>query len=106
MAGAVACLYPSDYEGFGLPVVEAMASGCPVVTLRNSALTESGGDAAVYLDRADPEGVAAALDRLSDDAGHRDDRVRAGLGQAAKFRGIGFADGIREAIREAGRGSV
>ena len=44
LADARALLYPSDYEGFGLPVVEAQASGCPVITLRNSALVESAGE--------------------------------------------------------------
>lgn len=101
MAGALACLYPSDYEGFGLPVAEAMASGCPSVTLRNSALVESGGDAAVYLDRADAESIAWALDRLAGDPAFRTDRVRAGLAQAERFRGRGSASAVAEEVRAA-----
>jgi len=98
-ASALALLYPSDHEGFGLPVVEAMASGCPVVTLRNSALVESGGEAAYYLDAAEPGPMADALSRLSGDAHGRADLVARGLVQAARFTRAGFADGVRREIR-------
>ncbi|HEY2154023.1 MAG TPA: glycosyltransferase family 1 protein [Isosphaeraceae bacterium] len=101
MAGAVACLYPSDHEGFGLPLVEAMASGCPVVTLRNSALVESGGDAAVYLERAEAGEIATAIGRLAEDHSLSEALVGSGLGQARKFRGSGFAEAVREEIRSA-----
>ncbi len=101
MAGASACLYLSDYEGFGLPLVEAMASGCPVVTLRNSALVESGGDAAVYLDRAEAGEIAAVLGRLAEDSLKRETLVRSGLEQAGKFRGAAFAEAVRDEIRGA-----
>jgi glycosyltransferase involved in cell wall biosynthesis len=102
LASASATLYPSDYEGFGLPVVEAMASGSPVVTLRTSALVESGGEAAVYLDHADAESISEALDRLSGDVDMRQEYVDRGLIQAAKFRDNGFAEAVSEEIRAAG----
>ncbi len=101
MSGAVACLYPSDHEGFGLPLVEAMASGCPVVTLRNSALVESGGEAAVYLERADADEIAAILGRVAQEQAFRDTLVCSGLEQAARFRGTAFAEAVRGEIREA-----
>jgi glycosyltransferase involved in cell wall biosynthesis len=99
LAGASACLYPSDHEGFGLPVAEALACGCPVLTLRTSALVESGGDAAIYLDRADPEAIAAALDRLAEDSQWRAEHIRLGLIHAERFRGPGFAAAVKEEIQ-------
>ena len=67
MASALGVLYPSEREGFGLPVVEAMASGCPVITLRRDALIEAGGDGPLYLDEATPEALARAMAHLATD---------------------------------------
>jgi glycosyltransferase involved in cell wall biosynthesis len=65
LRGARAMIYPSVYEGFGLPILEAFAAGVPVITCRNSALAEVAGDAAVYVEPLSPasiaEGIAAAL---------------------------------------------
>src|SRR5205823_6152099 len=106
LASALALLYPSDHEGFGLPVVEAQACGCPVVTLRNSALTESGGDAAWFLESADREEMAQALQVLASDRAVRADFSARGLANVARFRRADFAQGAREDIRKvAGLGS-
>ena len=62
-------VYPSSYEGFGLPVLEAMAAGTPVLTARNSALEEVAGDAALLVDEPRMDLLAGALaELLSDDA--------------------------------------
>ena len=84
-AAAELVVYPSLYEGFGLPVVEAMACGAPVVTSNVSSLPEVAGDAAVLVDPRDEAAIAAAITELL-----RDDRARAelrrrGLARARKF---------------------
>jgi alpha-1,3-rhamnosyl/mannosyltransferase len=98
LASATALLYPSEYEGFGLPILEALASGCPVVTLRSSALPEAGGDAAIYLDRADPQALAEAMERLVNDPGERVRRISLGLAHAQTLRSSTFADAVKREI--------
>jgi glycosyltransferase involved in cell wall biosynthesis len=79
-------VYPSRYEGFGLPVVEAMACGVPVITTRASSLPEVAGTAAWLLDPDDSEGLAQAMHVLTTDAGRREAMRQAGLEQARRFR--------------------
>jgi len=84
-AHALALVYPSLYEGFGLPVVEAMACGTPVLTSRSSSLAEIGEGAALLADPTDEKALAAALHALATDAGLRE-RLRAqGLERARTF---------------------
>ncbi len=84
-AGAVALVYPSLYEGFGLPVVEAMACGCPVITCRRASLPEVAGEAAVYVDPWDPAETATAVLRLWRVSDERTHFIKLGLEQAAGF---------------------
>jgi glycosyltransferase involved in cell wall biosynthesis len=77
--------YPSLGEGFGLPVLEAMAAGAPVLTSDRSSLPEVGGDAAAYCDPTDVAAIAAALETLLRDEGRRDAMRDAGLARASEF---------------------
>ncbi len=81
---AVVCV-PSRYEGFGLPVVEAMASGTPVVASRGGALTETGGAAALYVDPGDVDGLGAAINRLLSEPQEWNRRKEAGIRNAARY---------------------
>ena len=83
--GARAVLFPSLYEGFGLPVLEAMLLGTPVVTSRASSLPEIAGDAALYVNPYDIDGIAEAIKTITADGGLRTELARRGRTQAALF---------------------
>jgi glycosyltransferase involved in cell wall biosynthesis len=83
--GARAVVFPSLYEGFGLPVLEAMALGTPVVTSRESSLPEVAGDAALLVDPYDADDIARGITRIVNDAHLRAELSRRGRTQAAKF---------------------
>ena len=83
--GAKATLFPSLYEGFGLPVLESMALSTAVLTSTGGSLPEVAGDAAVSVDPYDVQAMTQGLRALDADEGLRDDLVRRGLAQSAKF---------------------
>jgi glycosyltransferase involved in cell wall biosynthesis len=83
--GAAGLLFPSLFEGFGMPVLEAMASGCPVVCSNTTSLPEIAGDAALLVDPNDPEALAAAVHRVLTDPDLRLELVARGLQRAAAF---------------------
>jgi glycosyltransferase involved in cell wall biosynthesis len=82
---ALALVYPSHFEGFGIPVIEALWSGTPVVAARTSSLPEAGGPHSLYVDPGDASALAAAVQRLRDDAAVRQTMVQEGLRYAAQF---------------------
>lgn len=82
---AIALVYPSLYEGFGIPLVEAMSSGCPIIASRIPSSVEVAGDAAIYFDPDNGETLLQALDEVMDTA------ARQALAQRGRLRGESFS---------------
>lgn len=80
-----ALIFPSLYEGFGIPVLEAMTAGIPVACSRVASLPEVGGDACLYFDPLDPQSIATALQQLSSDHELRERLARAGQKRSRAF---------------------
>ena len=78
-------MYPSLHEGFGLPLLEAMQRGVPVLSSASTSLPEVGGEGVEYVDAADPAALAEALLRLARDPERRAALARAGTAQAERF---------------------
>jgi glycosyltransferase involved in cell wall biosynthesis len=97
---AVCLAYPSLYEGIGLPVLEAMACGTPVLTSAISSLPEVAGDAAILVDPYDIEAIVDGLRRLLDDATLRTELTARGFRQAAKFTWEGAATQLLAIYRQ------
>jgi glycosyltransferase involved in cell wall biosynthesis len=95
--------FPSLFEGFGLPVVEAMACGAPVACSDRSSLPEVAGDAAILFDPDDEAAISSAIGRLLADPGLRADLSRRGLERSRSFRWERTAAATLQAIREACR---
>lgn len=100
-AGATALAFPSLYEGFGLPPLEAMASGVPVLSGNLTSLPEVVGDAGVMVDPTDVEAIADGLRRLLLDEGLRQSMIPKGLARAAQFSWDLTAQRTWEVLQEA-----
>lgn len=98
-AAAAVTVFPSRYEGFGLPGVEAMASGSPLILADTSSLPEVGGSAARYFPPGDDKALAAVLTDVLGDPGAQREMRQAGLTQARLFSWTGYALANVEAYR-------
>jgi glycosyltransferase involved in cell wall biosynthesis len=100
-------LYPSLRESFGIPMLEAMACGVPVITSTTSSMPEVAGGAACFIDPYKPEEITAAMIRLTGDPGYRRKLVEDGLARAKQFSWRTMAENVLGIYKEIGRaGSI
>jgi len=93
---------PSFIEGFGLPVLEAMACGCPVACSNAASLPEVGGDAAMYFDPNDPEQMASVMERILDEPGLRQSMIDKGFENVKRFSWDKMAGELLEMLHSVG----
>lgn len=103
-AGAQALVFPSLYEGFGLPVLEAMAWGTPVIASTSSSLPEVVGEAGLLVDPYDVDALAGSMAHVLEDAALRERLIAAGRARAAQFTWERCAAEVEVALQEAIRG--
>lgn len=106
--GAEAAVYPSRYEGFGIPVLEALNSRIPCIAAKGSCLEEAGGDSGIYIDPDDPRALADALTLVINEKTVRTTLIEEGLRHAARFSNADIPARLmsvyRQAIEEHSRG--
>jgi glycosyltransferase involved in cell wall biosynthesis len=103
LSGATAYVFPSLYEGFGLPVLEAMACGTPVLTSNTTSLPEIAGQAALFVNPEDTASIAQGLRRLLSDSPLRADLRERGLKQVQKFSWGQAAESVLSILRKVAR---
>ncbi|MDY6874721.1 MAG: glycosyltransferase family 1 protein [Chloroflexota bacterium] len=100
LSGALAFTFPSLYEGFGLPVLEAQACGCPVITSITSSLPEVAGDAALMVDPSDTRAIAAGMQRIVTDPALRDRLIERGFANVRRFSWTACAQSALSVIEQ------
>ena len=100
-SGALSLLFPSRYEGFGLPILEAMACGCPVLTSHCGSMAEVAGDAAVLVDPIETESITDGMTMLMQKPTLRDDLVNRGFARARQFSWHAAAEQTLAVYRQA-----
>jgi glycosyltransferase involved in cell wall biosynthesis len=98
VSGAIASSYVSNYEGFGLPILEAMRCGTAVISSNTSALPEVAGDAALLVDPADINSISEAYDKIANDISLRNSLIEKGNSQFKKFTWDKTAEKVWEVI--------
>jgi glycosyltransferase involved in cell wall biosynthesis len=113
LSGALAFVFPSLYEGFGLPVLEAQACGCPIITSAASSLPEAAGDAALYVDPHDTADITSAIARVISEPDLRRDLIERGRHNVRRFSWEACAqtilhtiEGIVQHIQQTGQSVV
>ena len=99
-SGAEACIFPAVNEGIGLPIIEAMASGIPVLCSDSGALKEIGGHAPLYFNSDKPEEIASLMEKITSDADLKAKMIDLGHIQAGKFNWNKTAEELIKIIRE------
>ena len=92
-------VFPSAYEGFGIPTLEAMKCGCPVILANSSCLPEVGGDAVLYFESNDKDSLADAINRILNDESLRKELIQKGLRQVNEFSWEKTAEGYFNVIK-------
>lgn len=105
-ANAAAFVFPSTYEGFGLPILEAMAAGTPMILCQSSALPEIGGDAAEYFEPGNSEALAMQIEAILTDSALQNALRNFGLNRAKLFSWRDTAESMYEVYRQTMKGSA